>query len=93
MIPFRQGPRISTAAGDLVFVTPRGANLPDPPGISVAGRADQDVLRKITEKDLLPALSLALGMALFYQRKLGKDVCNAGERRLSNGPDLRSYNN
>jgi hypothetical protein len=32
-------------------------------------------------------------MALFYQGKLGKDVCNAGERRLSNGPDLRSYNN
>jgi hypothetical protein len=42
-------PDLVAPAGDPIFVSPRGINLPDPPGIPVAGRADQDVLGEFTE--------------------------------------------
>jgi hypothetical protein len=37
------------SAGDPVFETALGINLPDPPGIAIAGRSDLDVLRKVAE--------------------------------------------
>lgn len=46
-------------ADDPFFIAPRGINLPDPPGIPVAGRPDQDVLREIAEEEaFFPALSI-----------------------------------
>ena len=34
-------------------IPPRGINLPDPPGIPVTGRADQDIFLKPAEKEFL----------------------------------------
>ena len=59
-------------AGDPFFVTPRGMDLLDPPGIPVAGRPDQDVLGEAAE---LKALDLASGRFShnpFYHGKMGK---------------------
>ena len=42
-------PDLMAPAGDPFFVPPRGINLPDPPGIPVAGRPDQDVLGEVPE--------------------------------------------
>ena len=43
-------PDLVAPAGYPVFVAPRGINLPDPPGITVACRADQDVLEEVAKK-------------------------------------------
>ena len=51
-------PDLVAPAGDPVSVTPRGVNLPDPPGIPVAGGAHQDVVWELAKvKPFFPAFS------------------------------------
>ena len=40
-------PDLMAPAGNPFFISPLRINLPDPPGIPVAGRPDQDVLGKV----------------------------------------------
>ena len=42
-------PDLMAPAGNPFFVSPCGIDLPDPPGIPVAGRADQDVLGELSK--------------------------------------------
>ena len=44
-------PDLMAPAGNPVFISALGINLPDPPGIPVAGRPDQDVLGEVAEKE------------------------------------------
>jgi hypothetical protein len=42
-------PDLMAPAGYPIFIPTLGVNLPDPPGITVTGRPDQDVLREVAE--------------------------------------------
>jgi hypothetical protein len=42
-------PDLMAPAGDPIFVSPRGIDLPNPPGLPVAGCSDQDVLGEVAE--------------------------------------------
>ena len=43
------GPDLMAPAGNPVFVSARSINLPDPPGIPVTGRPDQNALGELSK--------------------------------------------
>ena len=46
-------PDFMAPAGNPLFVSPLGIDLPDPPGISVAGHANKDVRIEISKQETL----------------------------------------
>jgi len=45
-------PDLMAPAGNPFLISPLGINLPNPPGITVAGRSNKDVLRELSKREI-----------------------------------------